>query len=114
MCVSVRLILSGEELASVIVPDSTGVFRFDVEYRLSEDMVGIVYIETLFQVVLVTFISPYRQQKHINNTDKNRQKNEREWMLYTDKENIQSHNAKHPQHNLRSFCAVSANKYQGF
>jgi len=37
--VSVRFILSGEELMSTIVPDSSGVFRFDVEYHLSVQLV---------------------------------------------------------------------------
>jgi len=42
MSIFVRLIVSGEELMSEIVADSAGVFRFDVEYLLTDEMVDII------------------------------------------------------------------------
>jgi len=39
ICLLWRFIVSGEELKSSIVPNRTGVFRFDVKYNLSEETV---------------------------------------------------------------------------
>jgi len=45
--------VSGSELSSSIIPNSAGVFRFDVKYNLSEEMVWLKITNKMFVCMLL-------------------------------------------------------------